>query len=101
MSTPLLTPLESAIFDEDVIAEMEKHIDDAVPCIAPNCTHPAWWRLTLSCCGSSFPMCDAHVKRHKARASEVLATYAGTFCRVCRSSLSGKSYDEAFTVVLL
>lgn len=33
MSAPLLTPLDTPIFDDDVIAEMEEHADDVPQCI--------------------------------------------------------------------
>lgn len=32
MTAPLLTPADTAIFDEDVIRDLEEHQDDVLPC---------------------------------------------------------------------
>lgn len=101
MTVPLLTPLDTPIFDEDVIAEIEEHLDDVVPCVGPTCEAPAWWQVIMVCCGAAFPMCDEHRARHRTRATFILAIHAGTFCKVCKVSLSGFSYDDAFRVVPL
>lgn len=38
MTAPLLTPVDTAIFDEDVIRDLEEHQDDVLPCRASDCS---------------------------------------------------------------
>lgn len=50
MSVPLLTPLESAIFDEDVIADLEAHFDDDLACTVDDCGKAASVTVAMRCC---------------------------------------------------
>jgi len=90
------------IHDDDVIADMEAHLDDIVPCIAPSCTNEARWQIIMICCGAAFPMCGEHLTRHRVRASFILDTARNrTFCKSCQASLTGLDYDEVFRTVTL
>jgi hypothetical protein len=64
---PLLTPLDSPIFDEDVIAVIEDHLDDEVACEAPrSCTDVAVARFVVLCtCRKSRLGCARHIAQTK------------------------------------
>lgn len=54
-TSPLLTPTESAIFDDDVIAWHEEHLDDVLTCAW--CERAAALRVSMRCCGESALRC--------------------------------------------
>lgn len=80
MPAPLLTPLDTPIFDDDVIAEMEQHLDDVPPCIA--CAQTATIRATMLCCGDAAFYCTRCFVRWLLRFNTVSAL-AKIYCGNC------------------
>jgi len=61
MSTPVLTPLDTPIFDDDVIADMETRYDGEVACEHPwGCELHAVMLIRMRCCGASHMFCLLH-----------------------------------------
>ncbi len=64
MTAPQLSSIEHAkvisagIHDDDVIADMVKHLDAFVPC--HDCDRPATVRVRARCCPSTDLLCDLH-----------------------------------------
>lgn len=82
MTAPLLTPLESAIFDEDVIAEMEGNLDDTIQ--RERCESVATLHVTIRCCGESALWCGAHWDRWRYRLLDGLMRGAVPICGACK-----------------
>lgn len=75
MSTPLLTPLESAIFDEDVIADLEAHFDDDLACTVDDCGKAASVTVAMRCCSTrTWVVCDEHLEVGRRQAERALAS---------------------------
>jgi len=68
MSAPVLTPLETPIFDDDVIADLEEHIGDEVMCERPaGCDRPAVARMVvLRGCPKVRAGCQEHIDTSRA-----------------------------------
>lgn len=80
MSLPVLTPLDTPIFDEDVIAELEEHFDDTPTC--KHCEESALVRPRMKCCGASTLWCVWHRAEKRGELSGLLL--AGTVnCLEC------------------
>jgi hypothetical protein len=67
MTAPMLTPLDSAIFDDDVVGEMEEHFHEDVACTIAGCGQEAAWRVTLVCCALSNVICSTHLENWASR----------------------------------
>lgn len=102
MSAPVLTPADSAIFDEDVITEMEEHLDEPIACGIETCEKEAAWRVSLRCCGDSTFMCTPHYFVTRSRLEWQLI-WAGTAqCAACGAVFARPlSYDLIVRVVPL
>jgi|GEM_PF-2318981 len=103
MSLPLLTPLDTPIFDEDVIAEMEEHFDDVVPCLPDDCGEPAVLLLANRCCSAGITVCARHYARCRAWwAVFVLLHRHSMTCISCgHVCTAGTPFEEAFKEVPL
>lgn len=69
MSIPELTPVDTAIFDDLVIEQMQNHFGDEVTCC--NCEVAASARLVAKCCKRTALKCPEH-----------LAMWIGAFARM-------------------
>lgn len=97
MSIPILTPLDSPIFDEDVLTEMSEHVDDDVACLVHGCEAAATVRLVFRCCGASGPLCKEHleVKRFLVAMNPFLV------CGYCGRKFLFPGFEQVFRVVTL
>lgn len=84
MTAPVLSPAEQAevdrfgLYDEDVIADLERNQDDTPKC--GTCESPATVVCRLRCCGHSFLACDNCL----ARMRQMLAlSRAWFYCENC------------------
>ncbi|MBN9176097.1 MAG: hypothetical protein J0I43_01825 [Microbacterium sp.] len=85
MSVPLLTPLDSPIFDEDVIAGLDEHFDEVPRCEAPKgCDKPATHRLVIVCPCRRWSRCGCTV--HVATSLGYLATMSPR-CGLCHATV--------------
>lgn len=100
MSTPLLTPVESPIFDDLVIAELEEHFDEDVPCHVSS-EHAAEVSVQCRGCGSGVAVCDEHAERIRHDVDEAIAASALGFVVCQRCKAMGFSFDEIAAVVPL
>lgn len=81
--TPPLTPLKSAIFDEDVIRDMEQHRDDIVCC--SRCSNGAQFLVVTRCCAQRTMFCPGHESEYRSRCEEAIRRHPfGVHCRSCR-----------------
>ncbi|MDQ1206183.1 hypothetical protein QE377_002542 [Microbacterium sp. SORGH_AS 862] len=93
MSIPTLTPLETPIFDDDVIAEMEQHVDEVLACC--RCVAEATSICITTCCKAQFPICPPHLAG--ARAGFVRPRVLR--CATCREVHLFVSFDDTYRVV--
>jgi len=101
MSAPILTPRETPIFDDDVIAEMSAHLHEDVPCMQAGCPMPADWQLIARCCGDRRFICSDHLASAAANWDEVLGRDAAR-CASCEHLYGhGVSFGDVFRVVVL
>lgn len=105
MSTPTLTPLETPIFDDDVIASMEEHADDEVSCDMPDCDAPAHVLALTRCCRSEDRLCERHYWAGRKAVEEMaaLSSFLGCAiqCRLCGHVFPGGAvFDDLFRVVM-
>lgn len=63
MTAPTLTPLDTPLFDDDVIADLEEHIGDSPSCEAPKgCDEVAVARFVVVCpCRKVRLGCAPHI----------------------------------------
>lgn len=95
VSTPTLTPLDTPIFDDDIITEVEKRIDEPVTC--RGCDRVAVAIARLKCCGTSGLICEWHIER--ARLS--IADCPDVECAYCAADISRRTFDEIVALVPL
>lgn len=81
MTAPLLTPLETPIFDEDVIKEMEGNLDEVIPCGI--CDAQAFIRVSMRCCGDPAMWCRPHWAIWRTNLLMNLAVAAWSRCTTC------------------
>lgn len=79
MSAPLLTPLDTPIFDEDVLGHIEEHADDAPTCDA--CERPAAVRFVHRCCGVAELVCAPHLEACERWLEQRSRTVHCTICK--------------------
>jgi hypothetical protein len=102
MSAPVLTPTESAIFDEDVLTEIEERLDEPIDCVVDDCGREAAWRVSLRCCGDSAFFCHGHYFLTRARMELQLMGAATAHCVTCgHVFVRPLSYDLIARVVPL
>ncbi|MCC2033091.1 hypothetical protein [Microbacterium allomyrinae] len=97
-----LTPAEAAevrrfgMFDFDILAEMEEHADDIVPCVRcdEEATHATICRGTG--CTVRQTICTAHLATVRADCRKKLLT-----CHHCGFDAPGTGLDSMAKVVLL
>lgn len=58
MSAPLLSPVDTPIYDDLIIEQLNDRFEDEVSCV--DCEMTAEWRLTMRCCGDSAMLCGSH-----------------------------------------
>lgn len=110
MTAPVLSPQERLVVDAlgihdlDILAAMEEHADDIVPCESKECDKPADVRAILTCCGHNDKACTFHFERAKGVVSDwlfalLLAGDAPT-CRHCKHHHPvGSRFDDLWKVV--
>jgi hypothetical protein len=78
-----LTPLDSPIFDDDVLAEMEGHVDEVIPC--GGCGDRAAWRVEMRCCHADGFVCSKCRARMRGNAllQEILRGSRANKCVHC------------------
>lgn len=107
MSTPVLSPVEQdevsrfGIHDLDVLAEMEERADDVPPCSRAACDRPAEVFLAMRCCGTGWLMCEPHLRRLRAGATEFLKAAKRPVCTCCGQKLDGLGFEDVYRVVTL
>lgn len=96
---PTLTPLETPIFDDDIISEMEETFSRV--CRMPECDRPSVVRIIIRCCGahaSYCAECAAVLRRNRA----VMLAVATTRCATCGHSFAvGTDYSAVYEEVQL
>ncbi|ALJ20395.1 hypothetical protein [Microbacterium sp. No. 7] len=103
MSAPLLTPLDSPIFDDDVISEMEEHLNDAAACETDECVRGAEVRAVARCCGRTTLLCTEHLHlaRRSVEATLALCCIVGrpSSCLACGARFpAGTVFNEIYEV---
>lgn len=78
MSAPLLTPLDTPIFDEDVITDLEGRVEDDLNCQHGGCTNAADLRAVMRCCRRYGLMCTTCRDDSEARVE-----FAAAFTEIC------------------
>lgn len=83
MTAPLLTPADTAIYDDDVIADLEHR--DVLPCAVSGCANVIRWRLVLKCpCRQTAVFCRWHKLSRMLRLSRLLRSpFVIVSCGVC------------------
>jgi uncharacterized protein with PIN domain len=100
MSTPLLTPAQTPIFDDLVISELEEHFDDEVPCVV-SAEHAAEVRVQCRGCGTGVLACTGHAEKMRADVERMIAASLLGFVACSRCKRFGWSFDEIAKVVPL
>lgn len=80
MSAPVLTPLETPIWDDDIVEEMDARVP--LVCAMPDCGGEAVVLLAIRCCGADAYYCEpcfAQVRRDRS----ILLSIARTRCNSC------------------
>jgi hypothetical protein len=95
VSAPLLTPLDSPVFDDDVIAGMEERFDDPVTC--RGCERSAVAVARMRCCGTSGPICGEHLDRSR----RMLGRHPAIQCGFCKADISGRTFEQVVDLVPL
>jgi hypothetical protein len=95
MSAPLLTPLDSPIFDEDVITEMEDHSDEEVMCMRADAAAIA--QLLTTCCSAGYLVCEGHLQKSR----ETIQRSMSVRCKTCRHECLWPTFDDVYRVVPL
>lgn len=95
---PELTVLDTPIFDDMVIVDLEKHWDDEIACDAPNCDRHAVWAIQNRCCGFTMVGCDPH-KRELERFALDDAGRTIMYCLSCEHEFpEAKSLEDVAIV---
>tara|TARA_B100000378_G_C18010278_1_gene400381 strand:+ start:153 stop:458 length:306 start_codon:yes stop_codon:yes gene_type:complete len=82
VSTPLLTPLDTPIFDEDVITDIEGRVEDDLNCQHPGCTNAADVRVVMRCCRRYGLVCSTCRDDTEARV-EMASAFTEVCCGDC------------------
>ena len=109
MTAPVLSPAEQAevdrfgLHDEDVIAEMSEHFDDAIPCGFIGCTDLADVVMTTRCCGHQSFSCARHLAHAEARWDQLVRKAIDVKCGACGriDAPPPPRFTDLFTVVPL
>ena len=94
-TVPMLTPADTAIWDDDVIADLEKRFDDEIPCTA--CGKPASHLLICrGGCGTRSNVCPRCLALARA-----IAEVKRLSCQVCGYLAQRPGVDAMWKVVPL
>lgn len=93
---PMLTPVETPIFDDLVVEELEKHWDDTVQCEA--CETAASSRVSHRCCNFGIRVCDHHLHIVEKNAAERCAAHPHLKCVRCGREFIHPTPDDLFNV---
>lgn len=105
MSVPTLTPAETAIFDDDVIEDLEEHYDDDLTCVVDGCDAPAEVAATARCCNHTDLICERHYwagrRAIEAHAVICLLAHVQFVCIRCRHKFPyASTFDDMVRVVM-
>ena len=95
MSAPLLSPVDTPIYDDMIVEDMQERFDDEVMCKMGDM--PASSRLVMRCCGNSAVLCDEHVARERL----AVALMIRGRCKHCRRYFPAPVFDDVYRVVPL
>lgn len=101
MSAATLSPAEQdevariGIHDEDVIADLEGHGDEAPVCTV--CSVPAAARAVKTCCRDAYLTCDRHLRAWRVSIDNA----RNAQCGVCGRVWIAPRFDDVFMVVPL
>jgi hypothetical protein len=97
----MLTPLDSAIFDDDVVEEMESRFDEVLPC--KRCSTEAKVLLITRCCKLRGVLCEVHAKEYRAECEIVLKrSFGGVRCPHCENRFENfAQFEDVVRVVEL
>ncbi|WP_336642310.1 hypothetical protein [Microbacterium sp. MMO-56] len=84
MTVPVLTPLDSPIFDDDVIAEIESRLEEVPPCVV--CAATAELRIEMRCCNEDALLCKPCFQRWCAQVAVASVRFNLT-CAHCGADL--------------
>lgn len=96
---PTLGPLESAIFDEDVITDLEEHFGDDVVCTA--CGKPAEVHASIVCCGDHAEWCGDCLLNIRIRVNVGIGLGRGLRCGSCTKVSYPHEFEDLINVVPL
>ena len=96
---PMLTPVETPIFDDQLVEELEKHWEDELQCEA--CETVASSRVSHRCCNFGIRVCDHHLHIVEKNVAERCAANARLKCVKCGREFTNPAPDDLFKVVPL
>jgi len=83
----------TAVLEEESIVLV---LDEALP-VCNRADAEAVASLVQRCCGTSFLICDRHLRRARARVESGVALK----CKTCGTHVTGRSFDAVYRVVEL
>ncbi len=93
MSVPLLTPADTAIFDEDVLERM--NLDERPVCDNPECHAAAVAWISMRCCNALSLTCALHlVEMMKLLTQWLLDPHEVVTCRRCQHGFPGTATPD-------
>lgn len=97
---PMLTPADTPIFDEFVIADFEKHWDEELCCAM--CEVPPVVDVCMTCCPFHAALCATHLQTTRAATHIQAVATNGVRCKTCYHDFPGvRTLDEVAKVVPL
>lgn len=96
---PALTPLETPIFDDEIISYLEEILSSV--CRMPNCDRRPAVRIAIRCCGANASYC-AECAAGLRQTRAIMLAKAATRCATCGHSFAaGTDYSAVYEEVQL
>lgn len=93
--TEMLTPLDTPIFDDDIVEEMDARVP--LDCAFPDCQIEASVRVQIRCCDRGSYYCESHHAQER-RNRAILLAITRTRCRGCDHSWAkGLEYLQVYS----
>jgi hypothetical protein len=90
------------VFDEDVLREMEQHLDEVIGCVRDECGEVAAWKVATRCCGGGAFLCAEHYTRTRRDLGRAFASVGTAECGDCHEvTPTPATFDDIFRSVPL
>lgn len=97
MSIPLLTPFDTALWDDELIADLESR--DVLSCDI--CTREACAVVTIRCGCQQERYCARHYRKWERRIRRFMRNADLLICGVCQQVWAFPTLEDVFKVVIL